>query len=131
MSGTHAFVISSIKDLTSTVLLEALSLGLPVVAPNHCGFPDVVHSRCGILVSVESPETMIEEMAQALCGLADDEEYRRRLAQGARRRAMDFLEDTKIRELETVYAAAVSRGAARSLSDVRVSKRAAPGWRNG
>ena len=35
MGRSHVFVITSLKDLTSTVLLEALSRGLPVICPNH------------------------------------------------------------------------------------------------
>ena len=39
MSACDVFVITSLSDATSTVLLEALSMGLPVVATNHLGLP--------------------------------------------------------------------------------------------
>ena len=54
MSDSHVFVITSLKDLTSTVALEALSLGLPIVSLDHCGFADLVDDKCGVKLKVES-----------------------------------------------------------------------------
>lgn len=48
MSACDVFVITSLSDATSTVLLEALSMGLPVVATNHLGFANVITDACGI-----------------------------------------------------------------------------------
>ncbi len=47
------FVITSLKDLTSTVLLEALAQGVPVICPDHCGFADVVTGECGLKIPME------------------------------------------------------------------------------
>ena len=38
MKQSHVCVITSVQDLTSTVLIEALTQGLPVLCPDHCGF---------------------------------------------------------------------------------------------
>ncbi len=73
MHRAHLFVITSLQDLTSTVLLEALSQGVPVICPDHCGFGDVVTAECGIKVPVRSPRQLVGDLAAAIRQLADDE----------------------------------------------------------
>ncbi len=76
MHAAHVFVVTSLKDLTSTVLLEALSQGVPVVCPDHCGFSSVVDETCGIKVPVRSPRQLRAGLAAALADLALDEARR-------------------------------------------------------
>ena len=47
MKNGHMLVITSLKDLTSTVIIEGISLGLPIVSLDHCGFSFVVNDTCG------------------------------------------------------------------------------------
>lgn len=103
MSQGHLFVITSLKDLTSTVLLEAMSLGLPVVCPDHCGFSDVVDEHSGIRLPLETPEGLVRGYAAVIVELAGDEKKRRKLAQGAVVRAGVFSWEQKRIELEKIY----------------------------
>lgn len=107
MENSHAMLITSLRDLTSTVTVEALAFGLPVICPDHCGFADVVDEDCGIKVPVDSPGRMVEGIRQAVVRLAGDEAYRQRLAQGALRRAMDFDWDAKADAVDAVYRKAI------------------------
>ena len=100
---SHLFIITSLKDLTSTVLLEALSQGVPVICPNHCGFADVVTEDCGIKISVYSPWQFATNLAAAITLMANDEEYRRKLAKGALRRIEDFSWKEKARQVDLIY----------------------------
>lgn len=102
MAEADAFVITSIRDLTSTVLLEALSAGLPVVCLDHCGFSDVVDETCGIKVPVGCPKDVIAGFAAALERL-HDEVLRKRLSEGARRRAAEYAWERKREALERIY----------------------------
>ncbi|HUT62214.1 MAG TPA: glycosyltransferase [Phycisphaerae bacterium] len=108
----HVFVITSMIDLTSTVLLEALSQGVPVICPDHCGFADVVTADCGIKVPVVSPRQLAGDMTAAIAALAEDEPRRQHLATGALRRIRDFSWDQKARRLDTIYRRAATRGLA-------------------
>ncbi len=99
----HLFVITSLKDLTSTVLLEALSQGLPVICPDHCGFADVVTDQCGIKIPVHSRPQFERDMAQAVLRLARDEDTRQAMAAGALRRVSDFSWEAKARALAQIY----------------------------
>lgn len=104
MVRAHAMLITSLRDLTSTVTIEALALGLPVVCLDHCGFAHVVNDTCGIKVPVTTPRRAIAGLAAAIESLAQDEAGRQRLALGARARARDFTWERKIEQLNRIYA---------------------------
>lgn len=82
------FVISSMRDLTSSVLIEALSRGKPVVCIDHCGFSNVVDETCGIKVPVSWH--VIDDFARAIQRLGDVT-FRRSLSAGALNKARQYL----------------------------------------
>lgn len=102
MRRADVFVITSIRDLTSTVLLEALFAGLPVVCLDHCGFSDVVDETCGIKVPVGRPKEVVAGFAAALARLRD-ETLRERLSDGARKRAAAYAWSKKQAVIEKLY----------------------------
>ena len=91
----HVFVITSLKDLTSTVIIEALAHGVPVICPDHCGFSDVITDECGIKLPIHSTGQFEQSLAHAIAELASDEERRQRLAAGALRRARAYSLEAK------------------------------------
>jgi glycosyltransferase involved in cell wall biosynthesis len=99
----HLFVTTSLKDLTSTVILEALAQGVPVLCPNHCGFPDVVDETCGMRLPIGTAAEFERALAEAITKLAGDENMRRRLAAGALARAPQFSWEAKARAIDAVY----------------------------
>ncbi len=103
MGGGHLFVITSLKDLTSTVLLEALALGVPVLCPDHCGFSDVVDDSCGIKLPMETPARLVHGFAKEIYELACHEPRRQALARGALARVRNFSWANKQQELEGLY----------------------------
>jgi glycosyltransferase involved in cell wall biosynthesis len=109
MGRSHVFVITSLKDLTSTVLLEALSRGLPVICPNHCGFADVVNDQCGVRLPIGSPRELIEQLELAILWLLAEEGIRRGLAAGALMRSLEFSWDAKASQLQPIYESKLGR----------------------
>jgi len=103
MGRGHVFCITSISDLTSTVTLEALSYGLPIICLDHCGFSDVVNESCGIKIPVHSPKQAVADFAAALETLQRDELFRQRLSAGAVERAKEYRWDKKIERLNGIY----------------------------
>ena len=103
MRDSHVFAITSLKDLTSNVAVEAVSLGLPVVCLDHCGFADLVTVECGIKINPGSVDQIISDLADALWTLCRDEGLRRALAQGALARSRDYSWSNKMAALEKVY----------------------------
>ncbi len=109
----HLFVITSLKDLTSTVIIEALAQGVPVICPDHCGFSDVVTDECGIKLPIHSTGEFEQRLARAVAELASDEERRQRLAAGALRRAHSYSPEAKAEAIERVYRDALKHHRAR------------------
>jgi glycosyltransferase involved in cell wall biosynthesis len=103
MAEAHVMLLTSLRDLTSTVTVEALAMGLPIVCLDHCGFAGVVDGSCGIKVPVTHPVVTIAGLSQALQRLAEDEALRSRLAHGAIQRAHDFAWDKKAEVVDKLY----------------------------
>jgi glycosyltransferase involved in cell wall biosynthesis len=90
VSQSHVMVITSLHDLTSSVLIEALCVGLPVICPDHFGFRDAIDDTCGVKVATESLEGISDGICAALTALHDDEARRRLLARGALERSRHY-----------------------------------------
>lgn len=107
--AAHVLAITSLKDLTSTVLLEGLASGLPAVALDHCGFRGVITPDCGRLIPLGARESIVAGFRAALEELEGDDALRTRLAQGALARSRDFTWARKAERLREVYARIVGR----------------------
>jgi len=103
LSNGHVFCITSIKDLTSTVTLEALSYGLPIICLNHCGFSHVVNDSCGIKINLSAPKKATMDFSRALEKIYMNENLRQSLSKGALQRAKDFSWESKINRLNAIY----------------------------
>lgn len=111
MRDSHVFVITSLKDLTSNVAVEAVSLGLPVICLDHCGFADLVTEKCGIKIHTGSARQIISDIAGALRTLYGNEPFRQSLALGARLRSRDYSWPNKVAALDGIYATIAPRQA--------------------
>lgn len=106
LGGHHALVLYSTMETLATVAIEAMSRGLPVVAPAVGGLPEVVrHGYNGLLVA---PDDMAG-LARAMSLMAD-EELRMRLSRGAKAIAAGFNQGNSLDR----YTAIVEELAARS-----------------
>lgn len=103
MRTGHVLCITSISDLTSTVTLEAMTYGLPIICLDHCGFSYVVTEDCGIKIAVESPKIASEKIAKSLQILYENERFRQKLSLGGIERAAEFSWDKKIVQLNSIY----------------------------
>ncbi|MFZ2949512.1 MAG: glycosyltransferase family 4 protein [Desulfuromonadaceae bacterium] len=103
MDSAHVMLITSLRDLTSTVTIEALALGLPIICLNHCGFAHVVDDTCGIKVPVTTPTEVVAGLAGAIVRLAQNEELRLNLAKGAERHARNFSWHKKVEVVNAIY----------------------------
>lgn len=109
MSSCHVMCITSIHEGgTTSICLEALQGGLPIVALDHCGFASVIDETCGIKIPIQSQAEISAQLAKALDRLAEDEDLRLRLAHGAYERSKDFTWDAKMQVLNRVYAEAAA-----------------------
>ncbi|SFD91619.1 glycosyltransferase family 4 protein [Nitrosomonas sp. Nm166] len=107
MQNAHGMLITSLRDLTSSVTVEALALGLPIVCLDHCGFAEVVDETCGVKIPVTTPSEVVVAIARAIEQLAQDEGKRQELARGALQRARHFSWEEKARLVDQIYRAKV------------------------
>lgn len=103
MRTCHLFCITSLKDLTSSVLLEALSYGLPVIALDHCGFSNVLTENCGIKIAITNKKQVVSDIGKAIMKLESDEDLRYKLAQGAQQRALEYNWEDKAKTISKIY----------------------------
>jgi glycosyltransferase involved in cell wall biosynthesis len=108
MAEGHAFIHSSLLEAASTVVLEALSLGLPVVCHDTCGMAHAVTADCGIKIPLRNPETSISGFAQAIEAIANDSQLYDRLSLGAIERARELTWDRKVERFSGAYVAAAT-----------------------
>jgi glycosyltransferase involved in cell wall biosynthesis len=91
MQAADIFVLSSVSEGFGNVIVEAMSLGIPVVATDCPYGPGeiITNSDNGLLVPVQNPVAM----AQAIEQLILDEPLRHSTAKNGHARAADFLPD--------------------------------------
>jgi glycosyltransferase involved in cell wall biosynthesis len=100
---SDVMLITSLRDLNSVVTVEALSSGVPVIAPDHCGFSDVLNDDCGFLIPTDSPSALIEGIVSKLLLLSDNPKLLNSLSNNALERANDFLWSQKCKKLYSIY----------------------------
>lgn len=97
------FALLSIKDLTTNVVFEALSHGLPVLCLDHHGYSHIVTEHCGIKISVTNPERIRHDIAGVLDALANEPERLGTLSRGAFARAADFTWERNAEAIARLY----------------------------
>jgi glycosyltransferase involved in cell wall biosynthesis len=101
LASLDVLVLPSAYEEMGSVLTEAMASGLPVVASDVGGIPEVVrHGETGLLV----PPGDVDALAAALDRLAADPGLRARLAAGARARAAAYAWPRLAARVAAVYA---------------------------
>jgi glycosyltransferase involved in cell wall biosynthesis len=102
MAGCDVFVLASSWEGLPVALMEASSLGLPIVATRVGGIPDAFRDGVeAMLVPPGSPRAL----ADAIERLATDETCRRELAAAARCRSAGFDVRRAVARIEAIYRA--------------------------
>ena len=89
------------RDGIPNVLVESMAVGLPVVATNISGIPELVdHEKTGLLVPPGQPD----KLADAMLRLLTDEKLRpQAIAAGKQRVVQEFDNRNLIKELSEIY----------------------------
>ena len=100
LAGSDLFVLASRQEGLPVALMEATSVGLPVVATAVGGVPQAVANGTAALIV---PPGQPGELADAIVKLADDPELRRRLADGSLASSRAFDVTAATRRIEAIY----------------------------
>jgi glycosyltransferase involved in cell wall biosynthesis len=101
LAASDIFVLSSLFEGIPNSLLEAMTIGLPCVATEVGGIPEIMQSgQNGLLV----PPSDHNSLADAVCSLITEPERSLRLGREAKRRVQRQMDwDVMTRETEAVY----------------------------
>jgi glycosyltransferase involved in cell wall biosynthesis len=114
MSAMSAFVLPSLSESCSNSLMEAMTKGLPVIASNTGGNPElVVEGSSGLLVRPGDPADLARAMAYMMENPATAASL---AAQAAQRARVEFSLPGMLAEVQAVYILALSGGASSTLA---------------
>ncbi len=98
------FVFPSLREGTATVMVEAMSYGLPVIALNMHGATIVLDDSCAIRIPVASKEQMIRDFRDAIIKLYNGPELRRKMGEVGRRRVEEnYLWEKRAKKINKIY----------------------------
>jgi glycosyltransferase involved in cell wall biosynthesis len=87
IASSDVILFPSLRDGGGTVVIEAMSVGKPVVCLDIGGPGLHVTEQCGIKLSPAEPAVTVSRLADALERLYQDEDLRIQLGKAARERA--------------------------------------------
>src|SRR5206468_703600 len=106
--GARCLVQPSFDEGFGLPVLEAMTLGIPVVASNRGALPEVL-ADCGLLVDPEE----IDELGSAMLRMIDDEAFAGACAAKGVVRARDFTWERTAQQVFSAYEDAIRRHQAR------------------
>jgi glycosyltransferase involved in cell wall biosynthesis len=89
MREADIFVLPSLRECGGVVMLEAMAVGLPVIAANWAGPAVHVTDETGIRVSPETREIFVQGLTDAMVKLAKSPELRRQMGQAGKQRVLE------------------------------------------
>jgi 1,2-diacylglycerol 3-alpha-glucosyltransferase len=104
-AAADVFVFSSRTETQGLVLLEAMAMGLPVVALSAMGTADILDPGHGCIAPQDEPR----QFAEAILRILTQPELRRRLAQQAREYARQWSDDALAHRLACLYRSLVDK----------------------
>ena len=105
MREADFFVHTSLREATSSVIPEALSMGLPVICHDAYGMGIAINETCGIKIPFVSPDQSVKGFHKAIESLIIDKEKLAKLRQGAQQRALELSWDAMARTISSDYLA--------------------------
>jgi glycosyltransferase involved in cell wall biosynthesis len=113
MRESDIFVLPSLRECGGIVMLEAMAIGLPVVAANWAGPSVHVTDETGIRVPVDSRQGYVQGLTDAIIKLANEPDLRRRMGQAGKQRVRvgDYDWNQKVDHLVRIYLEALGGNA--------------------
>ena len=87
LAGADAFVLASRQEGLPVALMEATSVGLPIIAPSIGGVPEVLENEVDAILV---PPGDVQLLAEAMKRMASDPQLRERLGHRARLKSSSF-----------------------------------------
>ena len=119
MASLDLTLAPSDSESLSNAIIESMAAGVPVVASNVGGNPELVNQERGLLVPARDPQALCDAAAQLL----SDNFYRERLGRNSRQFAADHFSTSSIaREYEDLYDEVLARKSGATSQDRRAAR---------
>ena len=96
-------VITSLRDLSSMVTVEALAHALPILCLDHCGFGEIVDTTCGVKVDVVTAEQVVRDLQSRLRDISQGNINLKSLSSGALAKAQELSWENKAKVISQIY----------------------------
>ncbi len=103
MKKSDILIHTSIREATTHVIPEALSVGLPIICHKISGMDIAVNETCGMKIPLISPKKSIEGFKKAIELIVNDTNLLKNLKLGAQKRAMEISWDNIVKEIASDY----------------------------
>ncbi len=123
LKNADVLVLPSLFECGGAVVLEAMAVGLPVIATAWGGPVDYLDETCGILVAPDSREALVAGFAAAMKTLAQSPQLRTKMGEAGYARARQHFDwERKIDQILELYRLAQSP----AQSDHGITQRVQP-----
>ena len=110
LESADVMVLPSLYECGGAVVLEAMTMGIPVIATNWGGPKDYLDSSCGILVEPKNPELFVLNLADAMLKLAESPELRKTMGEAGHQRILDRFDwEVKVDAMVDIYQETITR----------------------
>jgi glycosyltransferase involved in cell wall biosynthesis len=104
LQQADALVLPSLREPGGSVVMEAMAVGLPVIATNWGGPMDYLDSTCGILVEPTSQESFVKGLTDAMLKLAQSPELRQSMGRAGWERVREQFDwERKVDRMMEIY----------------------------
>lgn len=109
MQAADLFFFTSIKETTSTVILEAIQNGLPILCFDAFGFGPIVDSTVGIKIPLTNPEQSVKDFAEKIDYLYHHREELQRMSEGCKVKQLELSWEKKAEQMVKIYQEAITQ----------------------
>ena len=117
-------VLPSLYECGGATILEAMTMGIPVIATHWGGPVDYLDESCGILIEPKKPDLFINDLANAMLKMAASPKLRFSMGQAGRQLILEHFDwEVKIDTMLEIYREAIdsdSKSSQRSRDGLRI-----------
>lgn len=99
----HLLFFTSLYEATGTVILESLSIGVPILCHDTCGQGDIVDNSCGIKIPLENPKRSIEEFCKAIREVNKNRALLKQMSEGAYKKSKEVSWKRNVEKMLDIY----------------------------
>ena len=103
MAESDLFLFTSVSEDTSTVVLEAISYGLPVVCFDACGMAYVIDESVGMKIKLTYPKQSVCDIAETINYLNNNRNRLKEMSENCRQQQMELSWDKKAEDMVRLY----------------------------